>query len=80
MTCSPNVFVKTTASLKTCGMLVRQPRRAVIRADHRVPTARGELEKSWKERLERKGCASSVAASAAAKILDGQVQYDETDD
>ena len=55
-------------------------RRAVIRAEHRVPTARGELEKSWKERLERKGCASSVAASAAAEILDGQMQYDETDD
>ncbi len=55
-------------------------RRAVIRADHRLPAARGELETSWKELLESKGGAASAAAPVAPMILDGQVQYDETDD
>ena len=55
-------------------------RRAVIRADHRLPAARGELEPSWKKRLESMRGAASAAGAVAPMILDGQVQYDETDD
>jgi hypothetical protein len=54
--------------------------RAAIRADHRLPAARGALETSWKKRLESMCCAASVAGAVAPMMLDGQVQYDETDD
>ncbi len=56
--------------------------RAVIRADHRLQlaAARGELGTSWKKRIESKGGAASDAGAVAPMILDGQVQYDETDD
>jgi hypothetical protein len=55
-------------------------RRAAIRADHRLPAARGALETSWKKRLESMLSAASAAGAVAPAILDGQVQYDETVD
>jgi hypothetical protein len=57
-------------------------RRAVIRSEHRLPTARAQLEQFWKERLIAKGCTSSSApaAIAAAVVEDGKIQYDETQD
>ncbi len=55
-------------------------RHAVIRADHRLPAARGKLGTSWKKQLESKAGAASAAGAVAPMILDGQVQYDETDD
>ncbi len=54
-------------------------RHAVIRADHRLPSARDKLGTSWKKRLESKG-AASAAGYVAPMIMDGQVQYDGTDD
>ncbi len=56
-------------------------RRAVIRADHRLPAARGKLETSWKKRLESTGkcCAASEAGAVVPMILEGQVQHDESD-
>jgi hypothetical protein len=40
-------------------------RRALIRADHRLPNAREELERLWKERID-KGLAASPGAAGAA--------------
>ena len=55
-------------------------RRTAIRADHRLPTARGELQTSWKTRLETMAGSASSGASVAHAIQDGELQYDETED
>ena len=42
-------------------------RRAFIRADHRLPNAREELERLWKERID-KGLAASPGAAGAGVV------------
>ncbi len=56
--------------------------RAVIRAEHRLPTARTELEQYWKEPLIKNNSAASSAAGPVAAVVveDGAMQFDETDE
>jgi hypothetical protein len=54
-------------------------RREVIRAEHRLPTARTELETCWKQRLISKGGAA-VQATVAQEFVDGEMQYEEESD
>ena len=52
--------------------------RKAIMAEHRLPSARTELEQSWKERLIRKSAAADGAV-AAPVLADGNLQFDETE-
>ncbi len=56
-------------------------RRKVIRAEHRLSTARTEPETYWKERLISKSCAASDAFAAVVEaVQDGKLQYEERSD